>query len=78
MSVFYKGKCIILSPPDLWVDIYTEHLHPSSGKFHYDQNHKDRLERGEKDNVNNLYFSLWKERRNDAEKLSKVINESQK
>jgi len=42
----------------VYVNIYTEHLHPVAGKYHLDKTHRERLDRGERDRVEELYYSV--------------------
>lgn len=56
-----------------YIDIYTEHLHPTANKHEWDQTHRERLERHEKDDCNNIYWSKADERQKDAEKLKYVM-----
>lgn len=57
----------------VFVPIHTEHLHPAWGKRKPDQTDKERMERGEKDNVLELYKGLEHERLADVEKLRALI-----
>ena len=57
------------------IEIYTEHLHPVVGKYFWDQNHKDRKARGERDNVKEIYESKSEERKIFAKKLKKFIDD---
>jgi hypothetical protein len=54
--------------------VITEHLHPTVGKGQWDQTHRERLERGQRDNVQGLYNSLAARREKDAEKLRAVMS----
>ena len=54
--------------------IMTEHLHYTFGKAERDQTHADREERGERDDVVNLYRNTIGDRRSDAEKLRAVMS----
>lgn len=56
-----------------YIDIYTEHIHPVTGKYHYDQTHKDRLARANKDNPKGIYESKVDERHLCAQKLIDFI-----
>ena len=56
-----------------YVDIYTEHLHPTVGKSAWDQNHQDRLKRHASDNVAMIYKAKLKERMSDVAKLQNYI-----
>lgn len=51
----------------------TEHMHFRTGKAQLDSTYKERLERHQKDNPNQLYNEMFPERLNDIEKLHKVI-----
>jgi hypothetical protein len=51
----------------------TEHHHYTFGKAERDQTHADREERGQRDDVVNLYKRTVKEREADAEKLRAVL-----
>ena len=55
------------------IDIYTEHLHPAVGKHHMDETHSERVERGNRDNVRELYKNKQGERDNDTRKLHNFI-----
>jgi hypothetical protein len=55
-------------------EIYTEHLHPAVNKGQLDQTHRERLERGRRDNVDQLYADYAPQRELDTEKLRKVMN----
>ena len=59
------------------IDIYTEHLHPAVGKGEMDITHKERIARGSRDNVRELYHSKEQEREEDCKKLKKYIKETQ-
>lgn len=54
-------------------NVITEHMHPAAGKAPLDQTHRERLERGSRDNVPGLYASLAAERERDAAKLRAVM-----
>ena len=54
--------------------IITDHLHYTFGKAERDQTHADREERGERDDVVNLYRNTIGDRRSDAEKLRAVMS----
>lgn len=62
----------------IFIDIYTEHLHPCVGKHIWDKTHRERLERHKKDNVQELYDSMIDKRKLDAEKLQNFINNFKK
>jgi len=57
------------------IDIYTEHLHPAVGKHELDITHQERIERGNRDNVRELYNNKQHERDSDCRKLIKFIKE---
>jgi hypothetical protein len=54
--------------------IYTEHLHPAAGKHHWDRTHRDRIIRGRKDKVKDLFAELKPKRIQDANKLQGFID----
>lgn len=58
----------------IYVDIYTEHLHPIAGKSDWDKTHQERLLRHKKDDVESLYRRLSRKRDDDADKLITYIN----
>jgi len=51
-----------------------EHMHPIWNKAEWDQTHKERLARHERDQVEELYKKLAPERDRDVEKLSRIIH----
>jgi hypothetical protein len=55
-------------------DVITEHIHPVIGKARMDDNHRERLARGKRDNVRAIYESRADERAVDVEKLRAVLN----
>ena len=55
------------------IDIYTEHLHPSVGKHCWDETHNERIERGKRDKIHQLYKSKQDEKNRDSEKLKNFI-----
>lgn len=57
-----------------FVDILTEHMHPTFGKAEWDQTHRDRVERHRRDNVANIYADKASEREFDAQILRGVID----
>lgn len=57
------------------IDIFTEHMHPSAKKHSWDKTHKERIERGKRDNVRQLYIDKQNERNDDANKLKKFIKD---
>jgi hypothetical protein len=56
--------------------LVTEHLHPVAGKGDWDASHRERLERGRRDNVAVLYESLAARREQDAGKLRAVMGKA--
>ena len=58
------------------IDILTEHLHPSAGKHEWDQTHHERLARGERDNVRELFIELRPKKLEDIQKLKTFIEEN--
>lgn len=56
-----------------YLPFLTEHMHFAFNKGPLDQTHKDRLERHQADNVDELYQTKAPERDADAEKLRKVM-----
>lgn len=57
-------------------DVVTEHLHVTLGKAPYDQTHDERIHRGRRDGVLDLYYQLAPERARDVEKLRAVMEGS--
>jgi len=57
-------------------EVYTEHMHPVAGKGTWDRTHQERMTRHAQENVDALYASLAHERRADAAKLRRAIEES--
>lgn len=57
------------------IDIYTEHLHPAVGKHTLDITHQERIARGNRDNVRELYRGKENERNTDCNKLLNFIKE---
>jgi glycosyltransferase involved in cell wall biosynthesis len=57
-------------------DVVTEHMHPVIGKARLDDNHRERLERGRRDNVTALYEARADERAADVEKLRTCMSPS--
>ena len=55
------------------INILTEHLHPVAGKHEWDETHRDRLARGKRDNVRELFISLRPKKIEDSNKLKKYI-----
>ena len=58
------------------VNIYSEHLHPAVGKHSLDITHQERIARGDRDNVRELYRSKENERIEDCNKLLNFINKN--
>ena len=56
-----------------YLPFVTEHMHPLFGKAEMDQTHKERLERSDKDNAEQLYKELRGKRQEDLDKLHSVI-----
>jgi len=54
-------------------DVITEHVHPVMGKVRMDDNHRERLARGRRDNVRQLYTDRAEERVADVVKLRAVM-----
>lgn len=54
-------------------DVVTEHMHPNVGKAAWDQNHLDRVARGQRDNVSQVWADTWQEREQGAETLRKLM-----
>lgn len=54
-------------------DVITEHMHPVAGKARLDESHRERLARGRRDNVRELYVARADERAVDVEKLKAVM-----
>jgi len=55
-------------------DVVFEHVHPVTGKVRMDDNHRERLARGRRDNVRELYASRAAEREADIAKLQAVMD----
>ena len=55
--------------------VYTEHMHPVIGKAELDQTHLERMARGDRDNVQQLYHDLAPRRAIDVAKLRNAIAE---
>lgn len=53
--------------------VWTDHMHPLTGKGEWDQTHQDRLERGARDNVGQLYVDLAPQRAEDVRKLREAM-----
>jgi glycosyltransferase involved in cell wall biosynthesis len=62
----------------VYIDIYTEHMHPNLGKAELDLNHIERLERHKKDNVDKVYssFKMRLKRYTSATKLKFAITQN--
>lgn len=56
-----------------YIDIYTEHIHPATGKYHYDKTHTERLARARQENPLAIYNSKKDERVKCANKLREFI-----
>lgn len=54
-------------------DVLIEHMHPAWKKRETDQTDNERIDRGSRDNVKELYESKWQERNLDATKLREFI-----
>lgn len=54
-------------------EVVTDHLHPDFGKGELDATHRERIERGARDRVGEMYARLHSERVADAEKLRAVM-----
>lgn len=57
------------------IPIYTEHMHPAFGKGPLDKTHKERIARGKRDKVGEVYYSkeMAVKRQADVDKLRKVM-----
>lgn len=53
--------------------VYTEHMHPAVGKGELDATHQERMARGARDGVEELYRTLAPERDRDAQWLREAI-----
>lgn len=58
-------------------DVITEHMHPANGKAPWDQSHQERVERGDRDNVQQKYLDTRHERDNDSVKLRRIMTSGQ-
>lgn len=56
-----------------YLPFVTEHLHPRTGKAVLDSTYRERLERHERDNPNQLYVDMFDERFQDIEKLQRLM-----
>jgi glycosyl transferase/beta-hydroxylase protein BlmF len=56
-------------------NIYTEHMHPVVGKGPMDQTHRERLARGSRDGVDQLYLNTLDKREADARTLTEVLDQ---
>ena len=56
-----------------YIPIYTEHMHPMFGKGPNDQTHVERMERHNRDKVDEIYASKFPEREADSRKLMEFI-----
>lgn len=54
--------------------LMTEHLHPAAGKAPVDATHEERIARGARDNVAELYAAKAPERQADIDRLRKMID----
>ncbi len=59
----------------IFLPFITEHMHPVFGKGEWDKTHKERLARGDKDNVKKLYDDLLPMRLSDAEKIRRRLGQ---
>ena len=59
----------------VYVDVYTEHLHPWINKHEWDQTHMERLEAHSRDDCDSIWDDKANEREADAKKLQAVINQ---
>jgi len=57
----------------IFVDIFTEHLHPAAKKGEWDQTHKDRLERHKKQDGEKIWKEKSNERKEWVKKLKNVM-----
>ena len=55
-------------------DVITEHMHPGAGKAAWDQSHQERLARGQRDNVAQIWIDTEPERAREAAKLQALIS----
>lgn len=55
-------------------DLMTEHMHPAAGKGEWDQTHRERLARGERDDAAGLYERTLSERMDDVRRLRLLMN----
>jgi hypothetical protein len=53
--------------------LFVEHMHPDTGKAEIDDTHFERLARGHRDNIHELFHNLIGERQVDANKLRQFI-----
>lgn len=60
----------------IYLPFLTEHMHPLWGKADWDQTHKERLARHDRDKVEELYKSLASRRAEDVLKLKAAIEKS--
>jgi hypothetical protein len=51
----------------------TEHMHPVAGKAQWDETHQERVQRGDRDGIHELYRSLQRERDADVAKLRAIM-----
>ena len=57
----------------MFLPILTEHLHPAAGKAEVDQNHRERMERGRRDDVAAIWARTEPERAQAADRLRAVM-----
>lgn len=62
----------------VYVDIYTEHLHPIVGKHTWDKTHQERKVRHKQQNPKQIYNNKLFERQSDALKLNNFIKNFKK
>lgn len=55
-------------------NVYTEHMHPVAGKGEWDQTHRERVARHQRDDVASIYRRRAPERAADVVKLQAVID----
>lgn len=55
-------------------NVYTEHMHPVTGKGDWDETHRERLARHQRDGLDRRYRELASERAADAAKLRAAID----
>jgi len=57
----------------IYIDIFTEHMHPDFAKTELDDTYREKYDRMIKDKTADIYFSMANERYDDAAKLRKVM-----